>query len=276
MQMLSNYDTSYFSTVGTFDDHSYILMTKDFAISEIKRKYGSAFFKISGDIDIDDTSAINDYVNDCWLNMLDDKKEDFTRIAAALRADYNPIHNYDRTESVRVEYTGSESNDKSYSGSESDTVNYNGTESNTRTYAGSVDHSIQPHTDTSNSSVRPYNNTGSMVNPTRDTVEYGNVSESTNYNGRTDTDQRSFTNRNDARTHAFNNRKDTDVRTFNQRADITTAHIAGNIGITTNQQMILSEVELRQLYSLFQLVLHEFYSRYCVRFLEYGCGDDYY
>lgn len=276
IQMLSNYDTSYFGVVGTYDDHSYVLMTADFARSEIKRKYGTAFIKIDGSVDMDDVSAINDYVNDCWVRMLDDKKVDFTRIAAALQAEYNPIHNYDRTENVRIDYTGSESNDKSYSGSESDTVNYTGSESNTRTYAGSVDHSIQPHTDTTNSNARPYNNTGSMVNPTHDTVEYGNVSESTDYNGRTDTDQRSFTNRSDVRTRAFNNRKDTDIKSFNQRADITSAHIAGNIGITTSQQMILSEVELRQLYSLFSLVLHEFYNRYCVRFMEYGCGDDYY
>lgn len=101
---------------------------------------------------------------------------------------------------------------------------------------------------------------------TKDTETYNDVKEEINHDVKTD---KTFTNRENDKTingtysdiHTHDNDKtevagsgtDTDTTTYGRTEKIShtgteeyTAHIHGNIGVTTNQQMILSEIELRK------------------------------
>lgn len=128
----------------------------------------------------------------------------------ALMMDYSPIENTSAYISQTTEYKGSESNAKQ--GSESHETSYTGTETNgkgstlTDTYEVSAD------------------NVSTYSPASRDTQAW------------TGSDTKSFTNRKDTLTDTYNNRAD--VKSFTDRADEYTEHRHGNIGVTTNTQMI--------------------------------------
>ena len=128
----------------------------------------------------------------------------------ALMMEYSPIENTSAYIKQTTEYKGSESNAKQ--GSESHETSYTGTETNgkgstlTDTYEVSADNA---------STYSPAN---------KDTQAW------------TGSDTKSFTNRKDTLTDTYTNRAY--VKSFTDRADEYTEHRHGNIGVTTNTQMI--------------------------------------
>ena len=128
----------------------------------------------------------------------------------ALMMEYSPIENTSAYIKQTTEYKGSESNAKQ--GSESHETSYTGTESNgkgstlTDTYEVSADNV-------------------STYSPASKDIQAWSGS-----------DTKTFTNRKDTLTDTYNNR--TDVKSFTDRADEYTEHRHGNIGVTTNTQMI--------------------------------------
>lgn len=128
----------------------------------------------------------------------------------ALMMEYSPIENTSAYIKQTTEYKGSESNAKQ--GSESHETSYTGTESNgkgstlTDTYEVSADNV-------------------STYSPASKDIQAWSGS-----------DTKSFTNRKDTLTDTYNNRAD--VKSFTDRADEYTEHRHGNIGVTTNTQMI--------------------------------------
>lgn len=128
----------------------------------------------------------------------------------ALMMEYSPIENTSAYIKQTTEYKGSESNTKQ--GSESHETSYTGTESNGR---------------------------GSTLTDTYE-VSADNVSTyspaSKDIQAWSGSDTKTFTNRKDTLTDTYNNRAD--VKSFTDRADEYTEHRHGNIGVTTNTQMI--------------------------------------
>ena len=128
----------------------------------------------------------------------------------ALMMEYSPIENTSAYIKQTTEYKGSESNAKQ--GSESHETSYTGTESNgkgstlTDTYEVSADNV-------------------STYSPASKDIQAWSGS-----------DTKSFTNRKDTLTDTYTNRAD--VKSFIDRADEYTEHRHGNIGVTTNTQMI--------------------------------------
>lgn len=128
----------------------------------------------------------------------------------ALMMEYSPIENTSAYIKQTTEYKGSESNAKQ--GSESHETSYTGTESNgkgstlTDTYEVSADNV-------------------STYSPASKDIQTWSGS-----------DTKSFTNRKDTLTDSYTNRAD--VKSFTDRADEYTEHRHGNIGVTTNTQMI--------------------------------------
>ena len=66
------------------------------------------------------------------------------------------------------------------------------------------------------------------------------------FTNRQDTDTKSFTNRQDQNTKSFTGRKDTKVTSFDERNTHRALTRAGNVGITTSQQMAESSLKLWQ------------------------------
>lgn len=133
----------------------------------------------------------------------------WSRQLRALNAEYNPIHNYDRTDT------------------ETETVTAEGESS----FTGSTE---QSGTDTTRESVAGYNSTG-----------FENANSVT----------RTPALRNDNQSETSSN--DSSERSRELRSQ-------GNIGVTTSQQMITAELEMRDRWTVYGVVLEAFRRDICV------------
>ena len=154
----------------------------------------------------------------------------WARIAAALDAKYNPIENTDRYEDHLEDYTRDlqESDDYTRDLQESDDYNRNLTDSGNSNSSGSIQNS------------RTGYNSGSLQ-----------VTDSSSSEDHSD-DSRSYTG-GDNRNKGFTGG---DTRH-------TVIHTHGNIGVTSNQQMVQAELELRQT-DIYSIIVNEFIDKFCI------------
>lgn len=156
------------------------------------------------------------------------------RLYSAMKIEYNPIENYDRQE----EWT--DEKDETRESSVSDSTILDGQTQN----SGSVTHAVQNMT--TDREVTGYNS-NSLVPQARD-VEHGST---------VDTDA---------------TRQDVDSKTTRtgegtEDIDGTTTHkgrVHGNIGVTTSQQMLQSELELVPQLNIINHIISSFKTRFCI------------
>lgn len=144
---------------------------------------------------------------------------------------YNPIENYDRQEDTSLSYEGSENvtrnvdSDRKTKGTTADTRNDSSTaESNSQKNVFAFD-SAEASPSDSDSGRTTATGTGSS----NSTVDNSDTEKRTETEG-----------------HSFTNRK-----------NVTASRIHGNIGVTTSQQMLESEVALRNKYDFFNTVYED-------------------
>lgn len=155
------------------------------------------------------------------------------RIYEALTAEYDPIYNYDRFE----EYTDTEAK----TGSGSDSKNTNG--SNDTTSSGTSNSTTSTNTTqsgTNEGQVSAYNsdsyspeNKEITSGNSQSSGTDGNITSGTSKVTTAETESGSYTNKDD--------------RTFQH-----TAHLYGNIGVTTSAQMVTEVVKQRFEYNLYE------------------------
>ena len=146
--------------------------------------------------------------------------EDWSRAKTALYAEYNPIDNYDRTELTTDAGSGFDSTE--YGARQATT----GQQQNTR----------GGHTDTNTHSVAPYDSS-TLVNSDQDSTTVGSATDTLGQ-----------------RIDSENAHTDT----YRKGSTMTrNSHISGNIGVTTTQQMIESELRLRALNNLYDRILKD-------------------
>ena len=155
---------------------------------------------------------------------------EWTRIIDALKAEYSPIENYDRNELTTNANSGS------------DTDSYG---SMTRTL-GEQTHTMSAKTDTNDHSVTSYNSS-SLTPDSRDTMTEGQHTVTDGQ--RQDTDSQ----------HSDTHTKGTTLT--------TTSRVHGNVGVTTNQQMIESELKLRKT-SMIEIFLRDIDDFLCLKVYE--------
>ena len=197
---------------------------------------------------------------------------EWEKMYVALTTEYNPLENYDRIEDTTEtlakegeennEKTGSESNEKTGSESSEKT----GSEANEKTGSETTT-PTGSETVTTQQNYNGFNSSDSVpVQDSESTTSFDQRSDTLSFTNRKDT--LSFTNRKD--TLSFTNRKDTlsftdrkDTLSFKDRVDTRTidGHIHGNIGVTTSQQMLQSELDLR-LYDLAEVIYKEIASHF--------------
>ena len=153
--------------------------------------------------------------------------DDWKRICDALRAEYNPIENYDRTEEHKE--TETEDNTRNSTGNDTTKENANGTTENSEENKVSAFDS---------SSYQPKNIVTGLSNSTSEGASTVN--------------------------RTLEDRENREVN----RAHETRTH--GNIGVTTNQQMIQSELELR-MYNIYKEIALEFEDEFTVPIYERRC-----
>lgn len=148
---------------------------------------------------------------------------------------YSPIENTEKFEDVTVEYQGSEDATK---------VTHNTNAKN------------GTHTNVKN---------GSIVNSEKVTsfdssAQSPNAETDTNYNQLTDTE--TYTNYGDT-----NDYDSAESKSFQNRKDITTVHTHGNIGVTSNQEMLKEERQIA-LFNFFDKALEIIFGYVCEVYYE--------
>jgi hypothetical protein len=139
----------------------------------------------------------------------------WAKMATALAAEYNPIHNYDRTES----WTEAREGESSRAGTNEGSGQSSGSSTGTQDVAG-------------------YNAAGAVASVPK-TKDTGSSSGSSSQSGEWSEDG------------------------SNSESSTRTGRIQGNIGVTTSQQMIQSELELRQM-DLYRIIVEEFKRMFCL------------
>ena len=148
-----------------------------------------------------------------WSNT---RLPEWKRVEAALTAEYNPIHNFDRNE----DYT---------------------------------DTNTEKETGTSNST----SNTESTANGTNESTESETAFNTETFKNRT---KNAGTDTANSTASATNNSNNTVTRETSVKH---TAHLYGNIGVTTSQQMINEELAMRR-GDLESYIIEDFKHRFCV------------
>ena len=190
----------------------------------------------------------------------------WTRLWEVNTAEFNPIENYNMHEEEDTEPTGTETSEVTLSGTETDTHTKSGSETNTRTESGSEGKTLShtghdtvrtQGTDTNNkesNSVYGFNSQTAVpaseksVNTDQTVTTTPGVTDTENktFTNRQTTDTETFLNRQDQDQKTFTNRKNTEVKSFEDRNTHRELDRTGNIGVTTNQQMLQSSLELWQ------------------------------
>lgn len=199
---------------------------------------------------------------------------DFERMYEAIRAEYSPIENYDRIEDIKREYKDSGTDTETLTLGSSTTSKHTGSDTETTTL-GSSTTSSHTGTDTESAegsrtnekAVSAYNEEG-YTNREKDT-ETNNSSNEQTYNSTvTNTGSGS-----DTQTQAFDSTvtntgsgsDKTETEYGKQRTETENTRIHGNIGVTTSQQMIESEMSLRAKYDIYKIIAKEFEREFLVQ-----------
>lgn len=165
----------------------------------------------------------------------------WNRMYAALIADYNPIHNYDRTDTESETTSGSGTENRSHSDTDESSDTSASQFSGTTQGSGS---------DSTANDVAGFNSATYSAS-SKDTTTLGSKQDSTSATvGSGSTKSEKSGNEDVTRSEA-----ESRSRTLNS---------SGNIGVTTSQQMITAEIELRSKWTIYGMILQAFRSELCV------------
>lgn len=181
-------------------------------------------------------------------------KVPWERMWAAENEEYNPIHNYNRMETVSETVAGTSTINNSV-----DTVHG---EDSTETSSGSSDSEA-----TSSSSG---NDSGTNINQKAgfNSPEVFSNNDKTTTTGTAETSgNSSTTNTTTANTTRKNSVTDNETgktETDNTSTVSRTSTTQGNIGVTTTQQMLTSEMEFRKKFTTYSIITEQFVERFCL------------
>lgn len=207
------------------------------------------------------------------------------RIYAAAMADYNPIENYNRTE------TSSETANGTHSEQSSGSETHSGTDTETNSGTDTTSHSGTESSNTSNTTSHTGNTTdansgadtlttnraafdsSSLVTTGTDTTQHGLTLTKTFNETTADQGHASITHGEKIDTkygHTLamkhgesinnsGNRSGTDKNTVTR-----SSHIAGNIGVTTSQQMLEQELLVAPKLNVYNYIMESFKNRFCL------------
>ena len=141
---------------------------------------------------------------------------------------YNPIENYDRIEDTSLSYEGAENVTRNV---DSDRKT-KGTTADTRTDTSTAESSSQKNVFAFDSTEPSPSDSDSGTTTATGTGSSNSTVDNSDTEKRTETEGHSFT----------------------DRKNVTASRIHGNVGVTTNQQMLISEQEFRTKYDFFDTV----------------------
>ena len=171
-----------------------------------------------------------DFMKQAIANWCKMRAESWNRLYKALvTSEYSPIENTDRqtaiTDTRKTDGTENDSSESNSTATQADTNESSG--------SGTTTHSVTGF------------NSDTFANDDKDAVS-NQSSESAN-------------------STATGKTTNTSSRTTGENETLThTEHTHGNIGVTTNQQMITDEIVLRRKYDMYSLITREFKDKFCL------------
>ena len=168
----------------------------------------------------------------------------FEKWINALNIDYNPLENYDRME----EWSDVGSRTNTGTVSDSGTITNTGTQS---TESTGKDNFKESGNTTSSDEISAYNS-NSFQNDKKNTTNSSNSSETNTTNRNTRTDNLSESNSN-TRTDNLSEKTNSN----------RTGRAHGNIGVTTSQQMLQSELDIAK-WNIYEQITDLFLSEFCI------------
>lgn len=192
-----------------------------------------------------------DILKMCVNAFFQARKDNYARIIDALTAEYNPIENTDRYESriINSDTSGSSSSTGASEYNGSSTWEESGEGEKTVTETASTTNTVNNSTELQKSAYNattylPYEKTVATISEENSVSKNGKDTESSSKNGKDSGND----------TSSFENSE----TTTGKRKDIEEVHAHGNIGITTNQQMINEELALRLENNIYEIIALDF------------------
>lgn len=179
-----------------------------------------------------------------WFKV---KQWTFEHLIKIVQAEYSPIENFDRYEDYSDENSGQET--EARSGKYTDTHSGTDKEVTDGSYS-TADEEKKNNNHTTENTVSAFNSTGYQAD-TRVT-ESGNENRTLSEKNSHE-DERSFTHG-----HKLANTHSDDLTRTSSGGSSHTGHLHGNIGVTTNQQMIEQELELLRHFDIYGWIAEQF------------------
>lgn len=227
-------------------------------LKQVFRRFNDRVYVYDSD---DVTSAVND-ITDVWQMFVDMHNKDISRISQAMTTDYKPLDNYNMTESGNDTTELSRNRNGTLSADNTDTLTRAGTvKTATEATGKNVDTTTAEVKNTGTQTAADATETTNSIAAYNDTDVSIHDKQNTTSNGtRTDDLTQTTTNGGEVNTTATtsatvtNDTTDTNAITKSERTteqesgtDTVTHSLtrSGNIGVTTSQQMLSSEIFLR-------------------------------
>ena len=180
----------------------------------------------------------------------------FEKWINALNIDYNPLENYDRME----EWSDSGSRTNTGTVSDSGIRKNTGTQS---TESSGKDNFKESGNSTSSDEISAYNS-NSFQNDKKNTTNSSNSSETNTTTNSTRTDNLTESNSNTRTDNLTESNSNTSTDNLSEKTNsnrIGRAH--GNIGVTTSQQMLQSELDIAK-WNIYEQITDLFLSEFCI------------
>lgn len=207
------------------------------------------------------TNYTDSYIMAVFLQVLKTAGDKYTRMIAAVKAEYNPIHNVDATES----YTDVRTPDLQKELTLNTTTAMTDTRSSTLTLNTTTSSSInqtRTTTDTPNNlqstnvhSVSPNDEAGFHGESKDVSTQTGSTTQTESYNGNPDTTQNTGTNttQNSGGTSTTNTGTNTQTDTGTETVEHNSRRY-GNIGVTSSQKLVNEELDLADRINIFRII----------------------
>ena len=207
---------------------------------------------------------------------------DFERMYNALRSEYSPIENYDRMEDIEREYKDSGSDTETLTlGSSTEEVTTLGSSTKEVTTLGSSTEEVttlgssittqRTGNDSTETQVSAYNETN-YTNRDKEVQNYNSTFTDTGSGSDTRTstgsgsDTRTSTGSGSDTRTSTGSGSDTSKTDYGKiHTETENTHIHGNIGVTTAQQMIKEEMQLRATYDIYRIITMEFEKEFLIQ-----------
>lgn len=217
--------------------------------------------------EVENSDVVTDFLRD-YNNFIGREHENLQRrFLAYYKTEYNPLDNYKKMSNITTDYKGNEKDTMVFSGSEKDTSAFIGKEKSDNTRTGKDIHKYGEQTNTNTEQVSPENN-NEFRNRQKNINTDNEYTNENSFENRHDITELSFDNRQNETTKTFTNRQNENTKTFMNREDEVNELTTGNIGVTSSQQMLQSEMDLRNS-DLLSWLIDKFASEYLTPFPNY-------